>query len=135
MKKIFKIVLVLSLCFFIKAQAQKAKWTQEERNQVEQEVSWINEVVPLNDPQTNLLSEILLEKNQMIAENLRVEWGKKIVLSRIEDILRYGQEINRHPGEENIDTVREILSEKEFKEKIGDNRALLEKLNLNTTED
>lgn len=135
MKKIFKIVLVLSLCFFIKAQAQEAKWTQEEKNQVEQEVAWINEIIPLNDPQTNLLSEILLEKNQMIAENLRVEWGKKIVLSRIEDILRYGQEINRHPGEENIDTVQEILSEKEFEEKIGKNKELLEKLNLNSIED
>lgn len=135
MKMIFKIVLVLSLCFSIKAQAQETKWTQEEKNQVEQEIARVHEIIPLNEQQAELLSEILLEKNQMIAENLRVEWGKKIVLSQIEDILRYGQEINRHLGEENIDTVQEILSEKEFKEKIGDNRALLEKLNLNTTED
>lgn len=134
MKKIFKIVLVLSLCFFIKAQAQETKWTQEEKNQVEQEITWLNKIVPLNEQQINLLNEILLEKNQML-KGVRVEWGKKIVLSRIEDILRYGQEINRHPGEENIDTVQEILSEKEFEEKIGKNKELLEKLNLNSIED
>lgn len=134
MKKIFKIVLVLSLCFLIKAQAQETKWTQEEKNQVEQEITWLNKIVPLNEQQINLLNEILLEKNQML-KGVRVEWGKKIVLSRIEDILRYGQEINRHPGEENIDTVQEILSEKEFEEKIGKNKELLEKLNLNSIED
>lgn len=135
MKKIFKIVLVLSLCFFIKAQAQETKWTQEEKNQVEREVAWINEIIPLNDPQTNLLSEILLEKNQMIAENLRVEWGKKIVLSRIEDILRYGQEIDRHPDAKNNRSIKETLSKEEYEEKMGKNKELLEKLNLNSIED
>ena len=134
MRKIFKMVLVLSLCFCIKAQAQETNWTQKEKIQVEQEISWINEIVPLNEQQTEMLSAILLDKNQMIAIGTRVEWGKKIVLGRVEDILCYGEEVNRHPEAKDTHLVKEILSKEKFEEKIRNNKELLEKLNLNAIE-
>lgn len=133
MKKIFKIVLVLSLCFLGKAQAQEIQWTSEQTNKAQQEVELVNDVVTLTANQKVLLTDVFLNKNQMLEKGIRVEWGKKIVLSRMEDVLRYGMEINRHPGQENIHLATERLSLELYTEKILDNKPLLQELNLITT--
>lgn len=135
MKNLIKIVFILSLCFLGKAQAQEIQWTSEQTNKAQQEVELVNDVVTLTADQKALLTNIFLEKNKMLEGSLRVEWGKKVVLSRMEDILRYGMEINRHPGQENIHQATEIMTKELYTEKILNNELLLEELNLIITEE
>lgn len=135
MRKIINILFVLSLCFFTKAQAQDEGWTEAQIDQVEQEITWIDETISINQQQQSLLFPILLRKNEMLLENVRVAWQKKIVLDRMEDIIRYGEEINRHPEHGSTQLPPEIYSENYFDEKVRNNQELLEKLNLNLSED
>lgn len=132
---IYNMVIVLSLCFLGKAQAQNVQWTTEQTNKAQQEVKLVNEVVTLTADQKTLLTDIFLEKNQMLEEGVRVEWGKKVVLSRVEDIIRYGKEINRHPVKGDKQLPQEIHSKQDFEAKIHKNKELLEALNLIITEE
>lgn len=134
MKKIFNIVLFLSLCFFVKTQAQDNPWTVSEKLEVAQEIEWVNEVISLNDQQKDLLETVFLKKNRMIVRGVRVEWEKKVFLYTVQDIIRYGQYINRHPGMENIHLATEYVTQADFNEKIKQNEVLLEKLNLNVND-
>lgn len=135
MKNLIKIVFILSLCFLGKAQAQEIQWTSEQTNKAQQEVELVNDVVTLTANQKVLLTDVFLNKNQMLERGVRVEWGKKIVLSSVEDILRYGMQINRHPGQENIHQATEIMTKELYTEKILNNELLLEELNLIITEE
>lgn len=134
MKKIFNIVLILSLCFFVKTQAQVKPWTIAEKQLAVLEVEWVNEVILLSNTQKDLLEEVFLKKSRNLADGVRVEWKKIIILETVEDIIRYGQYINRHPGSENIHLATEYVSQADFDQKISANSELLTKLNLKVSD-
>lgn len=105
---------------------QATTWPQEILDQVEQEIDWIDEEVTLSAIQKELLKETLLGYREMQLEEGRMEWKKSLVLSRIENILRF-EEIDIFDGQ----TYTELLSKQDFDAKITNNADLMNRLNLN----
>lgn len=135
-------MLIFCVCFFTSMQAQDGKWTLEQTDKAKREVDFIGEVTMLTENQKVLLIDIFLDKNRTLGNATRLNakrrnWNIKIYLGRLEDILRYGYEINRDPNqlrlkqESNTMEAQEILSEQLYNEKILNNDKLLKVLNLN----
>jgi len=134
------IMAVLCLCFLGKVQAQDARWTSEQTDKAKTEVELINDVITLTENQKVLLTEILLEKNRSLENTTRLStsrrnWNVNIYLKRIEDILRYGYEINRNPNQTKLKSNKEMLAKEVYVEKVLDNDDLRQKLNLNIIND
>ncbi|APY12187.1 hypothetical protein BWZ22_13555 [Seonamhaeicola sp. S2-3] len=135
MKKIFNIVFLLSIICFGNTYAQNASWTKAQITVVNNELALIENQISISPIQKEYLRDILLQKNADFEDGIRINHKRKIVLGDLEDIIRYGQPINRHPGEENIDEITEVTSAEIFNEKILNNSALLQELNLMITEE
>lgn len=135
-------MLIFCVCFFTTMQAQDAKWTLEQTDKAKREVKLINDVIALTANQKGLLTDILLRKNRslerlsklsMRRRNLNVE----TYLTRIENVLRYGREINSNQkqqkllGFNNAEETKELLTKKMYTEKIVHNEGLINELNLN----
>ena len=135
MKKIFNIVFLLSIFCFGNTYAQNSFWTTAEITVVNNELTLIESEIPISPTQKEYLRDILLQKNADIEDGVRINHKRKIVLGDLEDVIRYGQPVNRHPGEENINELTEVISLEIFNEKILNNSALLQELNLIITEE
>ncbi|WCM41308.1 hypothetical protein MG290_10105 [Flavobacterium sp. CBA20B-1] len=135
MKKIFNIVFLLSIFCFGNTYAQNSSWTTAEITVVNNELTLIENEIPISPTQKEYLRDILLQKNADIEDGVRINHKRKIVLGDLEDVIRYGQPVNRHPGEENINELTEVISLEIFNQKILNNSALLQELNLIITEE
>lgn len=135
MKLIVKLVVLLTLAFTINVEAQEIQWTSKEVLEVTNEIQLIEAELSITDAQKEYLKNILLNKNRSLKEGRRKNHKRKIILNDLEDVIRYGQPVNRHPGEENIDEQTEIISQKIFEEKFLNNSALLQELDLVITEE
>lgn len=135
MKLIVKLVVLLTLAFTINVEAQEIQWTLKEVLEVTNEIQLIEAELSITDAQKEYLKNILLNKNRSLKEGRRKNHKRKIILNDLEDVIRYGQPVNRHPGEENIDEQTEIISQKIFEEKFLNNSALLQELDLVITEE
>ena len=136
------IMLIFCVCFFTTVQAQDAKWTLEQTDKAKREVELIGKVITLTENQKVLLVAIFLDKNRTLERAPRLSakrrnWNIKNYLGRLEDVLRYGYEINRDSNqlrfkqESNAMEAEEILSEQLYNEKVLNNDKLLKVLNLN----
>lgn len=135
MRLIVKLVVLLTLAFTINVEAQEIQWTSKEVLEVTNEIQLIEAELSITDAQKEYLEVILLNKNRSLNEGRRKNHKRKIILNDLEDVIRYGQPVNRHPGEENIDELTEVISLEIFNEKILNNSALLQELNLIVTEE
>lgn len=130
------IMAVLCLCFLGKVQAQDTRWTVEQTDKAKKEVELVNDIITLTENQKVLLTDIFVEKDWFLEQvsklsTKRRNWSVNVYLTRMEDILRYGHEINRNPNQRKLGEDKEILAKEVYVEKILNNDTLRRKLDLN----
>lgn len=146
------IMAVLCLCFLGKAQAQGARWTSEQVDKAKSEVKLIHEVITLTEDQKVLLTDILVVKDRSLERRSKLStsrrnWNTEVFLKRIEDVVRYGREIDRNPNQpqslkttqpqslitnqqQSLKANQELLSKEQYTEKLLNNEKLRRALGL-----
>lgn len=136
MKNFRYILTILCLCFLSKLQAQNNQWTVEQTNKAQQDVELVSDVIKLSENQKELIKEIFLEKENFFKKDSRLSekrrnWVIDRYLVRIEDIIRYGYEVNRTLNQNNPKVNKELVTKEQFTQKILNNDTLIHSLGLN----